>query len=189
MTQATQPRLKEEFQTKIRKQLMKDLKLDNIHQVPEIQKVVVSVGLGRGKDEKRLFEIVRNTLRKVTGQEPVDIFAKKSIANFKIRAGLSKIGIKVTLRDKQMYEFLDRLINIVLPRVRDFHGVPVSSFDPQGNYSIGIPDQSIFPELGFEETTTVHGMQVTIVTSGSSKQHSHALLSAMNMPFEKKELK
>ena len=145
--------------------------------------------MGRGKDDKRFFEVVRNTLRKITGQEPVDIMAKKSIANFKIRAGLSRIGIKVTLRDKQMYEFLDRLINVVLPRMRDFHGVPISGFDPQGNYNLGLPDQSVFPELSFEDTVTTHGLQITIVTSGNDKKHSHALLSAINLPFEKKELK
>lgn len=182
-------RMKALYNDSVREQLMKDLKLDNINQVPRVEKIVVSVGLGRGKDDKRLFEIVRNTLRKITGQEPVDIMAKKSIANFKIREGLSRIGIKVTLRDKNMYEFYDRLVSVVLPRVRDFHGVSVKSFDPQGNYSLGFKDQSIFPELGFEDTTTLHGLQVTFVISGGDKKYSHALLAAMNMPFEKKELK
>jgi large subunit ribosomal protein L5 len=140
--------------------------------------------LGRAKDDKRAFEVATNTLQKITGQKPIETFAKVSIATFKLREG-NKIGLKVTLRGERMYEFLDRLINVVLPRLRDFHGVSKKAFDKQGNYSIGITEQSIFPELSFEETTTSHGMQVIIVTTATSAEHGRALLTKFGMPFEK----
>lgn len=179
-------RLKILYNTVIIKELQKELKLSNIHQVPKIEKVVVNVGLGRGKDDKKLFEIATNTVMKITGQRPIDTFSKKSIAAFKLREG-NKVGIKVTLRDDRMYEFLDRLINIVLPRLRDFNGVSSRAFDKSGNYSIGFIDQSVFPELTFEETTTPHGLQVVIVINGKSTVHSKALLQKFGMPFDKKE--
>ena len=130
------------------------------------------------------MEIATNTLRKITGQQPVETTARLSIASFKLREG-NKIGLKVTLRDERMYEFADRLITIVLPRQRDFHGVPKGAFDRQGNYSLGLKDQSIFPELSFEETTTLHGMQVNFVIKAENAEQSKALLSKFGMPFEK----
>ena len=183
------PRFKTQYETSSRKALQEKLQLANLHEVPRIRKIVVSVGLGRGKDDKRLFEVAGNTLRRITGQQPVETFAKKSIANFKIREGLSKIGLKVTLRDKMMYEFLDRLITVVLPRVRDFHGVSTKSFDGQGNYSIGFKDQSVFPELSYEETTVLHGLQITIVIDSRNNDDSLALLESFGMPFEKRQEK
>lgn len=135
-----------------------------------------------------MFEAATNTLRKVTGQEPVETYAKNSIAGFKLREG-NKIGLKVTLRGDKMYEFLDRLVTVVLPRLRDFHGVSLKAFDRQGNYSLGLVDQSVFPELTFDETTTVHGMQAVFSVKAMSPEHSQALLTKFGMPFEKKESK
>ena len=161
------------------------MKLGNVHQVPKIEKIVVSVGIGKNKDDKRHYEVVKNTLVKITGQAPVDRMAKKSIATFKIRAGLNRVGISVTLRGARMYEFLDRLVNISLPRVRDFHGVNPKAFDKSGNFNLGIVEQSIFPELTFEETQILHGLQVTVVISGGNADYSRALLEKFGIPFEK----
>lgn len=183
--QQTAPRLKALYATQYVKELQAELKLDNVHQVPSIEKIVVSVGTGKSKDDKRMLEAVKNTLTKVTGQAPVERLAKKSIAGFKIRAGMgAPIGINVTLRGARMYEFLDRFVNIALPRVRDFHGVGVK-FDRGGNYNLGITDQSIFPELTFEETQLVHGMQITFAIKQGSKTKSRALLEKFGLPFEK----
>ncbi len=179
------PRLKALYNETFAKELQTELNLDNIHQVPKLQKIVVSVGTGKNKDDKKHYEVVRNTITKITGQYPVDRMAKKSIATFKIRAGLNRIGLSVTLRDKMMYEFLDRLVNISLPRVRDFHGVSAKAFDKSGNYNLGITEQSIFPELTFEETQTAHGLQITFVISGGKAEHSRALLEKFGVPFEK----
>lgn len=177
-------RLKVDYNQKFRKELMTELKLSNVHQVPKLEKIVVNIGLGRAKDDKKIMEVATNTLRKITGQEPVQTTAKLSIASFKLREG-NKIGLKVTLRDDMMYDFMDRLINIVLPRLRDFHGVKAGAFDKSGNYSIGFTDQSVFPELTFEETTTPHGLQVVFVINAEDREHSRALLTKMGMPFEK----
>ncbi len=179
------PRLKALYTDTIRKELQAELGLANVHQVPKLEKIVVSVGLGKNKDDKRHYEVVKNTLTKVTGQAPVDRMAKKSIAGFKIRAGMNRVGINVTLRGAQMYEFMDRFINVAMPRVRDFHGVGAKAFDKGGNYNVGINDQSIFPELTFEETQVIHGLQVTFVIENEDKTHSRALLEKFGMPFEK----
>lgn len=179
-------RLKDLYDTQYAKELQKELELANPHLVPRLEKIVVNVGLGRAKDDKKILETASNTLRKITGQEPIDTIAKNSIAGFKLREG-NKIGIKVTLRGNKMYEFADRLINIVLPRLRDFHGVKAKAFDKSGNYSIGFVDQSVFPELTFEETTTVHGLQVVFVVRATDVAASKALLTKFGMPFEKKE--
>ena len=183
-TTAPTPRLKALFNDKYRKELQAELNLSNINEVPTLEKIVVSVGIGKQKDDKRFYEAVKNTLVKVTGQAPVDRMAKKSIATFKIRAGLNRVGINVTLRGDKMYEFMDRLLNISLPRVRDFHGTG-PKFDRGGNYNLGITDQSIFPELTFEETQIVHGMQVTFAINNGNKVNSKALLTKFGMPFEK----
>src|SRR6266513_1676686 len=150
-------RLKVLYNTELVTRLQKDLGLSNVNQVPKLEKIVLNVGLGKNKDDKHFHEVVVGTLRKITGQQPVDRMAKKSIATFKIRRGMNRIGVSVTLRDARMYEFLDRLIQTVLPRVRDFHGVKPKAFDKEGNYSLGLTDQSVFPELSFEDTTTIHG--------------------------------
>lgn len=177
-------RLKSLYNQQLVSELKKELELKNVNQVPRLEKIVVNVGLGRAKDDKKLMEVATNTLRKITGQQPIQTTAKKSIASFKLREG-NKIGLKVTLRDERMYEFLDRLINIVLPRLRDFHGVSAKAFDKSGNYSIGLIDQSVFPELTFDETTTSHGMQVVMVIKAEKISHSRALLEKFGMPFEK----
>ena len=184
-TAAYAPRLKALYNDTIRKELQAELKLDNVHQVPKLEKIVVSVGLGKNKDDKRHYEVVKNTLNKITGQAPIDRMAKKSIAGFKIRAGMNRVGINVTLRDARMYEFLDRFVNVSLPRVRDFHGVSGKAFDKGGNYNLGIVEQSIFPELSFEETQHLHGLQVTFVIANEDKAHSRALLEKFGVPFEK----
>jgi large subunit ribosomal protein L5 len=179
-----QSRLKSYYNDELAKKLQSDLKLSNIHEVPRLEKIIVNVGLGKAKDEKRLMDVATNTLGKITGQQPVQTTARMSIASFKLREG-NKIGLKVTLRDERMYEFADRVINVVLPRLRDFHGVPVKAFDRQGNYSLGFGDQSVFPELSYEETATAHGLQVIFVIKSKSPQHSRALLEVFGLPFQK----
>lgn len=178
------PRLKKQYLDTLGPELMKELELKNFNQLPKLEKIVLNVGLGRAKDDKQMFEVATNTLTKITGQKPIETYAKLSIATFKLREG-NKIGLKVTLRGDRMYEFMDRLINIVLPRLRDFHGVKLSAFDKQGNYSIGIPEQSIFPELSFEETTKPHGMQIIFVAKAEKREDVKALLTKFGMPFEK----
>ena len=184
-TTSTAPRLKALYSSQYVKELQAELDLKNVNQVPVLEKIVVSVGTGKVKEDKRMLEAVKNTLTKVTGQAPVERLAKKSIATFKIRAGMgAPVGIYVTLRGPRMYEFLDRLVNVTLPRVRDFHGVG-TKFDKGGNYNLGITDQSIFPELTFEETQLVHGMQVTFAIKNGNKVASRALLEKFGLPFEK----
>jgi large subunit ribosomal protein L5 len=181
----TAPRLKALYNASYAKELQAELGLSNINEVPKLEKIVVSVGIGKNKDDKHHYEVVRNTVVKITGQVPVDRMAKKSIAGFKIRAGMNRVGLSVTLRGARMYEFLDRLVNISLPRVRDFHGVGAKGFDKGGNYNLGVTDQSIFAELSFEETQHIHGLQVTFVMKNGSKVNSRALLEKFGVPFEK----
>lgn len=182
---STAPRLKALYKDTYKKELQAELGLENVHQVPVLEKIVVSVGTGKNKDSKQHLETVKNTLTKITGQAPVEKLAKKSIAGFKIRANMgAPVGVMVTLRGAQMYEFLDRLVNVSLPRVRDFHGVGLK-FDKGGNYNLGITDQSIFPELTFEETQHVHGMQITFAIENIDPAHSRALLEKFGLPFEK----
>lgn len=182
----TAPRLKALYSTQYCGELQAELGLDNVNQVPKLEKIVVSVGTGKKKDDKRHLEVVKNTLTKITGQAPVEKLAKKSIAGFKIRAGMgAPVGVMVTLRGVRMYEFLDRLANVSLPRVRDFHGIG-TKFDKGGNYNLGITDQSIFPELTFEETQVIHGLQITFTIEHGSAEASRALLEKFGLPFEKK---
>jgi len=181
----TAPRLKALYTSTYAKELQAELGLSNINEVPKLEKIVVSVGIGKNKDDKHHYEVVRNTVVKITGQSPVDRMAKKSIAGFKIRAGMNRVGLSVTLRDARMYEFLDRLVNVSLPRVRDFHGVSKKAFDKGGNYNLGVTDQSIFAELSFEETQHIHGLQVTFVMKNGNKVSSRALLEKFGVPFEK----
>ncbi|MGH7157927.1 MAG: 50S ribosomal protein L5 [Candidatus Saccharimonadales bacterium] len=181
---ATTVRLRADYNAKWAAELQKELKLSNPHLVPRLEKITLNVGLGKAKDDKKTIEAATNTLIKITGQKPIETVAKKSIASFKLREG-NKIGLKVTLRGDRMYEFLDRLVTIVLPRLRDFHGVSNRSFDKQGNYAIGLNDQSVFPELTFEETTTVHGLQVIMTIRCKESAHAKALLQKFGLPFEK----
>lgn len=180
----TMPTLKTRYKDQICEELKKELELANINQVPKLDKIVINVGLGRAQGDKKMMEVATNTIRKITGQQPIQTTARQSIAGFKLREGV-KIGLKTTLRGDKMYEFADRLINIVLPRVRDFHGVSNKAFDKQGNYSLGFVDQSVFPELSFEETTTLHGLQVVFVIRSHKPEDSRALLMKFGMPFEK----
>lgn len=184
-TTSAAPRLKALYAEKYAKELQAELNLGNIHQVPKLEKIIVSVGTGKSKDDKRHLETVKTTLTKITGQAPVERLAKKSIAGFKIRAGMgAPVGVTVTLRGARMYEFLDRLVNVALPRVRDFHGVK-TKFDKGGNYNLGIIEQSIFAELTFEETQLLHGLQITFTIKNEDAAHSRALLEKFGMPFEK----
>lgn len=185
ITPSSTPRLKALYKDKIVKELQAELNLKNIQQVPKLEKIVISAGIGKHKDDKHYYEVVKNTITRVTGQTPVDRLAKKSIASFKIRAGMNRIGLSVTLRGARMYEFLDRFVNVSLPRTRDFHGVSVKAFDKSGNYNFGVVEQSIFPELTFEETQVPHGMQITFVISGGDAAYSRALLEKFGIPFEK----
>lgn len=179
-----QSRLRGQYNQTDARALKEELGLKNFHQVPRLEKITLNVGLGRAKDDKKAMEVATNTLFKITGQKPMETTAKKSIAGFKLREG-NKIGLKVTLRGDRMYEFMDRLINVVMPRLRDFHGVSNRAFDKQGNYSLGMIDQSVFPELTFEETTTPHGVQVNFQISCEERAHAKALLEKFGMPFEK----
>lgn len=179
-------RLRVQYNETLAKELQQELGLKNPHQVPKLEKVMVNIGLGKAKDDKKILEVATNTLRKITGQQPVVTLAKNSIAGFKLREG-NKVGLKATLRGDRMYEFTDRVITIVLPRLRDFHGVKPKAFDKQGNYSLGFTDQSVFPELSFEETTTVHGLQVVFVINAKEKEHTRALLEKFGMPFQKED--
>jgi large subunit ribosomal protein L5 len=180
------PRLKKLYSDQIAGELKKELELSNIHQVPSLKKIVVASGVGRNKDNKHFQEVVANTLTRITGQKPVSRIAKKSIATFKIRKGMgAAVGQSVTLRGDRMYEFLDRLVSVAMPRIRDFHGVGAKAFDRQGNYNLGLTEQSIFPELTFEETATLHGLQITFAISGDNPAASRKLLEKFGIPFEK----
>jgi large subunit ribosomal protein L5 len=180
---STSARLKKQYNEVYRAELASELGI-NVNEVPKLRKISVNVGLGKAKDDKKLLEIAANTLSKITGQQPVPTTSRLSIATFKLREG-NKIGMMVTLRGETMYEFMDRVINIVLPRLRDFHGVSNKSFDGQGNFSIGFRDQSVFPELTFEETTTPHGLQINFVIDARDTAHAKALLEKFGMPFMK----
>jgi large subunit ribosomal protein L5 len=156
----------------------------NVHQVPRIEKVVVSAGVGRAVSDAKHLESASETLATVTGQHPVTTVARKSIASFKLREG-NKVGTTVTLRGTRAEEFLDLLVSVVLPRIRDFRGISDTAFDPHGNYSLGISEQSIFPQIPFEEVGTAHGLQVNIVTSAKSAAEGKRLLELMGFPFRR----
>ena len=183
---AVQPRLKALYNTELKAKLEKELGLENISQVPELKKVVVSCGVGKKREDKRYTETVALTLAKITGQAPTSRLAKKSIATFKIRKGMgAPIGYLVTLRGSKMYEFVDRLINVALPHVRDFHGVSRTAFDAQGNYNLGIKEQTVFPEITFEDASVLHGLEITFIIKNGSKEGSLKLLELFGMPFER----
>ena len=184
------PRLKVLYQDKIVKDLEKELNIKNINQVPKLEKVIVSCGVGKKREDKHYTETVALTLAKITGQASTSRLAKKSIATFKIRKGMgAPVGYLTTLRNDKMYEFVDRFINIALPHVRDFHGVPSKSFDEQGNYSVGLKEQTVFPEITFGDASVLHGLEITFIIKNGSKEASRKLLEAFGMPFEKKENK
>ena len=181
------PRLKELYVKELKAKLQKELGLKNINEVPELKKIVVSCGVGKKREDKKFTETVELTLTKITGQVPTSRLAKKSIATFKIRKGMgAPVGYLTTLRNDKMYEFVDRLINIALPHVRDFHGVPRDAFDKQGNYNLGLKEQTVFPEITFEDASVLHGLEITFIIKNGSKEGSTKLLELFGMPFEKK---
>jgi large subunit ribosomal protein L5 len=179
------PRLKERYKKEIIPTMMKDFSLKNPLEVPKLEKIIVNMGIGEAAQNPKALDAAISDLTIITGQKPLITKAKKSIAGFKLRAGMS-IGAKVTLRGDRMYEFLDRLLNIVLPRVRDFKGLSPRSFDGRGNYTIGLNEQLIFPEIEYDKVDKIRGMDVTIVTNALDDQKSHSLLTYLGLPFRKK---
>jgi large subunit ribosomal protein L5 len=181
---ASKPRMRERYQQEIAPALMKEFGYQNVMQVPRLLKVTVNIGMGEAVQNAKSLDAAAADLTAITGQKPVITRAKKSIANFKIREGMP-IGMMVTLRGDRMYEFLDRFLSIALPRVRDFQGVPANAFDGRGNYSVGIREQLIFPEIEYDKIDRIRGMQVTIVTSARSDEEARALLRMFGMPFQR----
>jgi len=178
------PRLLEKYRTEIIPQMQQKFSIKNKFAVPRLEKIVVNIGVGEAITDIKILEKCMEELAAITGQKPVMRRAKKAIANFKIRKGLP-IGCKVTLRRKIMYEFLDRLVNVALPRVRDFRGVSCDSFDQAGNYSLGLNDQMIFPEIEYDRISRVQGMDITLVIKNvKSKEHAQELLKLFGMPFQ-----
>ena len=175
-------RLQQRFETEIRPRLLDERSYGNIMRVPRVTKVIINVGVGEGKDKPQAVENAVSMLTTITGQKPVVTTARKSISNFKIREGM-KIGAMVTLRGHMMWHFLDRLVSVVLPRVRDFQGVSIKNFDGRGNYNLGLRDQLVFPEIVFDEIGALKGMQITIVTTADNNIDAAALLSQLGMPF------
>ena len=182
------PRLKELFVKKIQPNLKEKLGYRNLYMVPQIQKVVLNMGLGVDGNDLKIIKSCEEDLAKITGQKPVITKFKKSISNFKTRKN-TNAGLKVTLRRNKMYEFIDRLVNIALPRIKDFRGLSPNGFDQFGNYSFGIKEHIIFPEINFDKVDRIRGMDITICTTGNSKKISYALLKAMNFPFNDKKNK
>jgi large subunit ribosomal protein L5 len=176
----------ERYQKEVAPALFKAFNFKNTMQVPRIQKVVVNVGVGEALDNPKALEAAVNDLTIITGQKPVTTKARKSIANFKLREG-RLIGAKVTLRGDRMWSFLDRVINIALPRVRDFRGVSANAFDGRGNYTLGLMDQLVFPEIEYDKIDKMRGMEITIVTSAQNDEQARALLQMLGMPFSRKE--
>ncbi|MFB3897192.1 MAG: 50S ribosomal protein L5 [bacterium] len=176
------PRLKKIYGDKIIKELSTKFGYKNVMEAPRLMKIVVNMGVGEGSRDIKLLDAATHDLTQITGQKPVITRAKKSIANFKIRAGMP-VGCKVTLRGNRMYEFFDRLVNIALPRIRDFRGVPPNSFDGRGSYTVGIREQVIFPEIDLDKVVRTQGMDITIVTSAKSDAEARELLRYLGMPF------
>lgn len=177
------PRLKEDYKTRIEPMLEEQLGITNINHVPKLEKIVVNMGVGGAVSDSKLLDGAINDLRTITGQQPVVTKARKSIASFKIRAGMP-IGCKVTLRGNRMWEFFDRLISAAIPRIRDFRGFSPSSFDGRGNYTFGVTEQLIFPEVDYDKIDRVRGMDITIVTTADDDQAAKALLDAFGFPFK-----
>ena len=177
-------RLKEQYQNEIVDAMIKKFGYKNIMEVPKLDKVVINMGVGEAKDNAKLLDAAIADMEKITGQKAVVCKAKKSVANFKIREGMP-IGCKVTLRGEKMYEFVDRLINLSLPRVRDFRGVNPNAFDGRGNYALGIKEQLIFPEIEYDKVDKVRGMDIIFVTTANTDEEARELLTQFNMPFTK----
>ena len=177
-------RMKQRYQEQVAPGLMKSFALDNEMQIPRIQKIVVNIGVGEALDNPKALEAAVEDLTTITGQKPIQTKARKSIANFKLREGRI-IGTKVTLRGERMWWFLDRVVNIALPRVRDFRGVSPNAFDGRGNYTLGLRDQLVFPEIEYDKIDKLRGLEITIVTTAQDDEKAHALLQMLGMPFRK----
>ncbi|QSO50542.1 50S ribosomal protein L5 [Alicyclobacillus curvatus] len=177
-------RLQEKYQTQVVGELMKQFNYTTVMQVPRIEKVVVNLGLGEAVQNPKVIDAAVGDVVAITGQKPVVTRAKKSIAQFRVRQGMP-IGVKVTLRGQRMYHFLDKLMNVALPRVRDFRGVSPKAFDGRGNYTLGLREQLIFPEIEYDQVDKVRGMEVVVVTTASSDEEARALLTSLGMPFRK----
>ncbi|WP_028991964.1 50S ribosomal protein L5 [Thermoanaerobacter thermocopriae] len=177
-------RLREKYQKEVVPALMERFGYKNIMQVPKLEKVVINIGVGEAKENPKALEAAVQDLTMIAGQKPVSTRAKRSISNFKIRKGMP-IGVKVTLRGERMYEFLDKLFNIALPRVRDFKGVSPNSFDGRGNYALGIKEQLIFPEIDYDKIDKIRGMDIIIVTTAKTDEEAKGLLELLGMPFAK----
>ncbi len=176
--------MKERYQKEMVPALMKELNLENVMQVPKVTKVMVNIGMGEAMDNPKALDAAVGDVIQITGQKPVITKAKKAIANFKLREGRS-IGVKVTLRGEKMWAFVDRLVNIVLPRVRDFRGVSPDSFDGRGNYTLGLREQLIFPEIEYDKIDKIRGLEISIVTSAPNDDQARLLLQMLGMPFRK----
>jgi large subunit ribosomal protein L5 len=181
----SEARLYTQYKDEVISNLQEQFDYDNIMAVPKLKKIVLNCGVGEAVENEKILDTVVDNLAQITGQKPIITKAKKSISNFKTRDGMP-IGCKVTLRKKKMYEFLDRLINLALPRTRDFQGVPDKSFDGRGNYTLGIKEHTIFPEINTEEVETIHGLDVTFVTSAETDEEAYALLKEFGMPFQRR---
>jgi large subunit ribosomal protein L5 len=177
-------RLQEKYKTELLAEIQQKLGLKNTMEVPRITKITLNMGVGEAIADKKVIEHARSDMEKIAGQKPVVRAARKSVAGFKVREGMP-IGCKVTLRRERMYEFLDRLVNIAIPRVRDFRGLNPKSFDRQGNYSMGVTEQIIFPEINYDEVDSLRGMDITITTTARSAEEGRALLESFNFPFKK----
>jgi large subunit ribosomal protein L5 len=176
--------LKEKYRKEIAPKLMETKRYENIMEVPRLEKVVVSIGLGEAITNAKALEGAEKDIPIITGQKPIITRSRKSIANFKLREGMP-IGMKVTLRRERMYDFIERLVNVVLPRVREFHGIPRNSFDGRGNYTLGFKEQTIFPEIEYDKIDKVRGLEITIVTTAKTDEDGRLLLEMMGMPFSK----
>lgn len=178
------PRLKEYYVSSVAPAMMKKFGYKNVMEIPKLDKVIINVGCGEAKENKKIIEAIVNDLSLITGQKPIECKAKKSVANFKLREGMT-IGVKVTLRADKMYEFVDRLFNIAFPRVRDFRGINPNSFDGRGNYSTGIKEQLIFPEIEYDKIDKVRGMDINFITTAKTDEEAKELLTLMGAPFTK----
>ena len=176
------PRLKEKYYNELAAKLKDELGIENVNDIPKLEKIVVNMGVGEAATDSKLIDAAVEDLRVITGQQPMICRAKKSIATFKLRAGMP-IGAKVTLRGDRMYEFFDRLIAAAIPRIRDFRGLPANSFDGHGNYSMGVTEQIIFPEIDYDKVDRTRGMDITFVTTAKTDDEGRALLSAFGFPF------
>lgn len=179
-------RLKEHYQKTVVPALQKSFAYKNPHQVPRVAKIIVSMGVGSATQNKAMLDNAVKDMEQITGRKVIVTKARKSISNFKLRQGMP-IGCKVTLRSEVMYEFLDRLVSIVIPRFRDFHGIPVNSFDGRGNYSFGLKEQTVFPEIEYDKIDAIRGLNITIVTTAHTDDECHALLKELGMPFQRSE--